>query len=116
MSVPKCWKKEEEDYQIVYKFMRKRENRAATIMQIVEQTDVKEELILKFIKKGRLHPTQFPNLGYPCDKCGRIIKKGKLCEKCANELRDDLEIFHKEEQRKQEILEREKTYLLFTQD
>jgi flagellar operon protein (TIGR03826 family) len=103
-----CWKKEEEDYQIVYKFMRRRENRAATVQQIVEQTGVNEELIYKFVKKGRLHPTQFPNLGYPCDKCGRIIHTGKLCENCANELRDELEIFQKEEIRKQEILAREK--------
>ncbi len=105
---PKCYKKEEEDFQTVYKFMRKRENRAATIDQIVTQTGVSEELILKFIKKGRLQTTQFPNLGYPCDHCGHIIRKGKLCEKCSSELRNELEVFHKEEKRKHELLEREK--------
>lgn len=108
---PKCWKQEEEEFETVYKFMRQRENRAATIDQIVDQTGVKEDLILKFIKKGRLQIAQFPNLGYPCDKCGRIIRKGKLCEKCASELRNELEVFRKEEQRRKELHEREnKTY------
>ncbi|XJZ26956.1 TIGR03826 family flagellar region protein [Bacillota bacterium Lsc_1132] len=104
----KCWKQEEEDYNTVYKFMRKRENRAATIDQVVTQTGVKEETILKFIKKGRILLADFPNLGYPCDKCGRIIRTGKLCQKCTNDLREDLKIFQSEEKRKQELLKREK--------
>lgn len=110
---PKCWKNEEKDFQTVYQFMRKRENRAATIDQVVTQTGVKEETILKFVKKGRLQTAHFPNLGYPCDKCGRIIRSGRLCENCSSELRQELEHFEKEEQRKQEIVERER-YLLFT--
>lgn len=105
---PKCWKQEEEDYDKVYKFMRKRENRAATIEQVVTQTGVKEETLLKFIKKGRIQLTNFPNLGYPCDKCGRIIRTGKICEKCTNELREDLKTFQSEEKRKQELLKKEK--------
>lgn len=108
---PNCWKKEEEDFDTVYHFMRKRENRAATMEQVVEQTGVEEELILKFIKKGRIQLKQFPNLGYPCDRCGRIIHTGKLCEKCQREFRNDLEAFKNEEQRRRELHEREnRTY------
>lgn len=105
---PKCWKKEEEDFQTVNKFLRKRENRAATIEQIEKQTGVDESTIIKFVKKGRLLQAQFPNLGYPCERCGHIITKGLYCENCAEDLRTELETFHKEEQRKKEILEREK--------
>lgn len=109
---PKCWEKEEKDFETVKNFLRKRENRAATIEQIVEQTGVDEKAIIKFVKKGRLQKTQFPNLGYPCERCGHIITKGLYCEKCISELRTELETFQKEEQRKKEILEREKrTYL-----
>jgi predicted amidophosphoribosyltransferase len=89
--------------------MRKRVNRDATVEQIVNQTGVGGKLIIKFIKKGRLQPSMFPNLGYPCDRCGRFIQKGNLCEVCSEELRDDLETFQKEEQRKKEI--QKKTYL-----
>ena len=106
---PKCWRKEEQDFQTVQSFMRKRVNRVATVEQIVNQTGVSEQLILKFIKKGRLQPSMFPNLGYPCDRCGRFIQKGTLCGECSKEIQEDLETFHKEEQRKKEI--EKKTYL-----
>ena len=103
-----CWKEEEKQFDIVYKFIRIRENRAATIPQVVEGTSVDEDLLLKFIKTGRLKITQFPNLGYPCDKCGTIIRTGKLCDSCASKLREALEIHEKEEERKEELRMREK--------
>ncbi|AIE61360.1 TIGR03826 family flagellar region protein [Bacillus methanolicus] len=108
-----CWKEEEKAYETVYRFIRKRENRAATIQQVVEATGVEEELLFKFIRTGRLILTQFPNLGYPCDKCGKIIREGKLCNHCKEELRKELELHEAEEERKREIEKREKqaTYL-----
>lgn len=104
-----CWKEEEKQFETVYQFIRKRENRAATIGQVEEQTGVEEELILKFIRSGRLQITHFPNLGYPCDKCGKIIRTGKLCETCAVELRKELQTHETEEARKQQ-LNRKSTY------
>lgn len=112
----KCWKEEEEAYEKVYQFIRKRENRAATIQQVEEATEVEEELILKFIKTGRLKLTQFPNLGYPCDKCGKIIQKGKICSSCAEKLRKELEIHKAEEERKKEIERRERQATYFAVD
>lgn len=89
----KCGKEEEELYQVVYRFLRKRENRAATVERIVEATGVSEELLYKWVRKNRLHPAIFPNLGYPCDQCGRLTQKGKLCERCIDELKEDLRTF-----------------------
>lgn len=97
---PKCKKEEEKLYDTVYQYMRKRENRAATMNQIVEATGVPEETILKFIKTGRLKIAQFPNLGYPCDKCGKVIRTGKLCEPCSTTLKQDLDEFDQEQARK----------------
>ncbi|MGG0720068.1 TIGR03826 family flagellar region protein [Robertmurraya massiliosenegalensis] len=106
---PDCWKEEEVAYETVYQFIRKRENRTATMQQVEEATGVEEELILKFVKTGRLKVAQFPNLGYPCDKCGKIIQKGKLCNPCADTLKKELEMHTKEEERKKEI-ERQDTH------
>lgn len=106
---PKCWKEEEEAYDKVYKFIRKRENRMATIPQVVEGTGVEEELILKFIKTGRLKVAQNPHLGYPCDKCGKTIQKGVLCPNCAEQLRNDLKKAEEEEKRRQEIQKQRQT-------
>ncbi|MEI2358329.1 TIGR03826 family flagellar region protein [Mesobacillus zeae] len=98
-----CWKEQEQAYDVVSKYMRKRENRAATILQVVEATGVDEELILRFVKTGRLQIAQFPNLGYPCDKCGSIIREGRICGSCAAKMREELDQFNKEEERKKQI-------------
>lgn len=106
----KCWREEEAAYDTVYKYMRKRENRAATMLQVVEATGVTEAQILKFIKSGKLQITQFPNLGYPCDKCGKIIRTGKLCEGCASEILSDLKNLEREEEFKQKMSSHKATY------
>ncbi|MCM3389102.1 hypothetical protein M3649_13250 [Ureibacillus chungkukjangi] len=89
----KCVQSEEEQYQVVYSFLRKRENRAATVERIVEVTGVKEELLYKWVRKNRLQPAMFPNLGYPCDNCGSITKQGKLCQSCQDDLKSELRTF-----------------------
>ena len=50
----KCAQQEEEMYQIVYRFLRKRENRAATAERIEEATGVDVNLLYKWVRKGRL--------------------------------------------------------------
>ncbi|MCP3740167.1 TIGR03826 family flagellar region protein [Rossellomorea sp. BNER] len=88
-----CYKEEEKMYEAVYQFLRKRENRAATIKRVVEVTGVDEQLIHKWVKKRRLQPAHFPNMGYPCDTCGKIINKGKICDDCTSGLKQDLQSF-----------------------
>lgn len=89
----KCATNEEKQYEAVYKFLRKRENRAATVERICEVTGTKESLLHKWVRKGRLQPAMFPNLGYPCDNCGKLTTSGKLCANCINELQSGLRTF-----------------------
>lgn len=108
-----CYKEEELAFEKVYTFIRKRENRTATIFEASMGTGVDEELIIKFIKTGRLQLAQFPNLGYPCQKCHTLIRKGTLCNDCSNEIRSELSTFEKEQERMKEQREREKrTYFV----
>lgn len=109
----KCALSEEKMYQEVYRFLRKRENRAATIERIVEKTGVTESLLFKWVRKGRLQPAMFPNLGYPCDNCGRLTKKGKLCESCKTNLQNDLKTFEAATEFRESIVEKDRaTYLM----
>ncbi|MCJ7843303.1 hypothetical protein MUB24_20980 [Lederbergia sp. NSJ-179] len=98
-----CYRKEEAAYDKVYRFLRKRENRAATIETVAKATEVQEDLLYKWVRRGRLHTALFPNLGYPCDRCGKIITEGKLCEECSTGLKDELSIFEKEKERKEKL-------------
>ncbi|MBA2874618.1 TIGR03826 family flagellar region protein [Thermaerobacillus caldiproteolyticus] len=95
-----CYKEEEKQFEKVYQFLRKRENRMATMTQVVNGTGVKESLLIKFIRNGRLKLAPFPNLGYPCDRCGKMIREGKLCANCLKDLNQQIEKLQKEEMKK----------------
>lgn len=99
---PKCYKKEEEEYEKVYQFIRKKQNRTAPMEQVVANTGVEKSLIYKWIKKGRIKLSQFPNLGYPCAKCGTQIREGKLCTSCLSSLQGDIKNLEVEEERKRQ--------------
>ena len=103
-----CYKEEEKLFDLVYQYIRKRENRTAAMQQVIEATGVEEELIIKFIRNGRLKLAQFPNLGYKCERCGGMIRDGRLCVSCSTTLKSELQLFKDEERRKQEIEERDK--------
>ena len=103
-----CASKEEEMYQIVYRFLRKRENRAATVERIEEATGVERDLLYKWVRKGRLHPTIFPNLGYPCDNCGHLTHSGKLCERCQDDIKSDLRTFEAAKEFRESIQSRDR--------
>ncbi|WP_284139262.1 TIGR03826 family flagellar region protein [Virgibacillus sp. LDC-1] len=113
-----CYKEEEKAFQIVYDFLRVQKNREATLLEIVEATGVEKELIIKFIKENRLRKSQFPKLGYPCDRCGKDIRSGKLCNQCAAELKKDLEQHDKLEQLSEERknAEKQKVHTYFVMD
>jgi flagellar operon protein (TIGR03826 family) len=97
-----CYKEEEALFEKVYQFLRKRENRTATMAQVVEATGVSESLITKWIKIGRLQLVHFPNLGYPCESCGTMIRDGQLCPKCRTKLQTQLKQLEEEKQRQRQ--------------
>jgi flagellar operon protein (TIGR03826 family) len=94
-----CYREEEALFEKVYQFLRKRENRTATMAQVVEATEVEEGLIIKWIKTGRLKLVHFPNLGYPCDRCGKMIREGRLCTECNMDLQKQLKQLEQDQQR-----------------
>lgn len=85
-----CFKIEEEDFQAVYQFVRKRENRQASMLEVEEETGVKESVIVKFIKQGRLQVYSFPNLAYPCESCKKMIREGRICGECKSNITNGL--------------------------
>ncbi|SDC38116.1 flagellar operon protein TIGR03826 [Pelagirhabdus alkalitolerans] len=115
-----CYKEEEEKFQIVYEFMKKRVNRQATIPEIVEGTGVEKDIIIKFVKEKRLRSTQFPNLTYPCERCGTEIADGKLCDACSKDLTHDLkqqeELSAIEKRKQEEERAKQRTYFAVDRD
>lgn len=112
-----CYKEEERDFDTVYRFLRDRKNREATVEEIAKATGVPKTLIMKFVKEKRLRTSQFPKLAYPCDKCGTTIVTGHLCFDCYEELKRDLEQHEKNEERSEQQRKKErKTSIYYSID
>jgi len=93
-----CHKEQEDHYDTVSTFMRKKQNRMATIREVHEKTGVDLTLIHQFVREGRIQTKSFPNLGYPCESCGEIIKEGRLCGGCTSNITGGLDQLQKEKE------------------
>ncbi|MCL7746743.1 TIGR03826 family flagellar region protein [Halalkalibacter alkaliphilus] len=93
-----CYKEQETNFDIVSKFMRRKQNRMASIREVHEKTEVPLEQIHQFVREGRLLTGHFPNLGYPCESCSSIIQEGRLCTSCSDQIKDGLEKVNKEKE------------------
>jgi flagellar operon protein (TIGR03826 family) len=79
-----CHREIEEEYQRCYKYLR--ENRGCTLQELSEETGVSTRQIAKFIQEGRISLSDAPNLAYPCESCGAMIREHKLCADCRSKL------------------------------
>ncbi len=97
-SCESCYKKEEQRFQQVRQFLKKRENELATNEDVAAETGVELKELHQFMKNGRLRIMAYPNLGYPCERCEELIRKDRLCTGCIVELEADLKM-HEWDQR-----------------
>lgn len=85
-----CYKEMELEFERVTKFLKNERNREATVEKISKSTNVSIKHIINFILDGRIYAEDFPNLGYPCAYCGKLIKKQLLCNSCFEDLSKDI--------------------------
>ncbi|AZK45905.1 TIGR03826 family flagellar region protein [Paenibacillus lentus] len=84
---PACVKDIEHEYEKCVKFLR--EEKTATIQEVSEATDVSIKQITKFIKEGRITVADNPNMMYPCEVCGVLIRENNMCDSCRARLTRD---------------------------
>jgi len=80
-----CRDEEEEKYQKVKEYLWDFPN--ATVEEVHDETGVEEELIIKFVKEGRLLADGLDvDLLLECERCGTQIESGRFCQSCKDEL------------------------------
>ena len=79
---PVCYDEEEVHENTISQYLR--ETGKATIDEIHKATGVKEKIIVRMLKSGRIFSKGL--IGYPCEMCREPIYDGNLCEKCATGL------------------------------
>ncbi len=79
-----CYDQELRDEDTVAAYLR--EAGRASLEQICQDTGVKEAVVLRMIRRGRITG----GVSYPCEACGRPIEAGRYCPACANQLQQEL--------------------------
>ncbi|MBB6671525.1 TIGR03826 family flagellar region protein [Cohnella nanjingensis] len=85
---PNCHGQLEKEYEDCVQFLR--DNKGATIQVLSEETGVSIKQITRFIREGRISLYNAPNLSYPCEVCGMLIRDGNMCENCRGRLQRDV--------------------------
>lgn len=85
---PSCIEEVEREYQACADYLR--ENRTSTIYELSEATGVSVNQITRFIREGRLSIKDNPNMGVPCEGCGKLIQTGHYCDECAERLKKEV--------------------------
>lgn len=85
---PNCIKDIEHDYETCVQYLR--EEKGATIQELSEATEVSIKQITRFIREGRISVMNAPNLMYPCEVCGTLIREGHMCDSCRVRLTKEL--------------------------
>lgn len=80
---PDCYRVEEAKEQKVAHYLQ--DHGQSSVSEVHEATGVSETTILKMIKKGRIIGNTA--LSYSCEKCGKQIMEGRVCQECGNKLR-----------------------------
>lgn len=84
-----CLQKEEENYELVYQYLKENPNKSVT--EISAATEVSEKLILKFFRDGRF--VDVVSSDYKvlrCEKCGVDIESGIYCASCKMTMGKDI--------------------------
>ncbi len=81
---PSCREKMEEKFQEVKKFVR--ENKMAGVNEIATECEVEINQIHQWIREERLFFSDDSPIGINCENCGKMIKTGRFCDQCKNEM------------------------------
>jgi len=85
-----CAQQEQEDFEKVRAYLFEHPN--STTIEVTNATGIDPKVISRLLKDGRLlaDNVQATNGGeFKCEKCGQTISRGRFCEKCVVELKDE---------------------------
>lgn len=85
---PRCKEELEEKFQEVKAYVQ--DNRGADIVEVSEKCEVEPSQIRQWIREERLQFAEDSAIMIACESCGAMIRSGRYCDKCKNQLGKDL--------------------------
>lgn len=86
---PNCREEEENKFQEVKKYVQEHKN--SGIQEVSEECDVTVAQIRQWLREERLVLSEESPIGIGCERCGKMIKSGKFCDECRNQLSHTLQ-------------------------
>ncbi|CAM4390401.1 flagellar protein [Paenibacillus alkaliterrae] len=84
---PSCMRDIDKEYELCANYLR--EFKGSIITELSDATGVSIKQITKFIREGRISMVNAPNLSYPCESCGTLIRENHICDTCRIRLEKD---------------------------
>lgn len=81
---PACKEALEAKFQEVKEYVR--DHKGASINEVAEACDVEQSMIRQWLREERLELAEDSGIMLACDSCGALIRSGKFCLKCKNNL------------------------------
>ncbi len=85
---PACQKKLEDKFQEVKQYLN--ENPNASISEVSENLEVSVKQIKQWVREERLAFSEACADGILCEHCGVPIRTGRFCDKCKNQMANNL--------------------------
>lgn len=83
-----CHQALEKDYERCVDYLRA--NKGLTIQELSDDTEISIKQITRWIREGRISLYNAPNMSYPCEVCGILIREGHICESCKGRFNRDV--------------------------
>ncbi len=85
---PACKDALEKVFLVVKKYVREHPN--ADMKEVAEECEVEVSQIQQWIREERLEFTEDSPVKMPCENCGTMIRSGRFCEKCKDNMAKNL--------------------------
>jgi flagellar operon protein (TIGR03826 family) len=83
-----CHRELEKDYERCVEHLRL--HKGLDIQQLSDAMEISIKQITKWIRDGRISMLNAPNLSYPCEICGTLIRESHMCDACKSRLQRDM--------------------------
>ncbi len=90
-----CREAMEQKFQEVKKYIQ--DNVHSTIPEVAEACDVSQQQIYQWLREERLELAEGTGMALFCENCGAAIQTGRFCNKCKNDMVNQLNSVRKTE-------------------
>ncbi|WP_138753703.1 TIGR03826 family flagellar region protein [Paenibacillus sinopodophylli] len=98
---PVCMRDIDKEYELCANYLR--EFKGSIITEVADATGVSVKQITKFIREGRISIMNAPNMSYPCESCGNLIREHNLCDNCRHRIEKDKKQMFQDIARKEDL-------------